>query len=199
MNSLCHFLHRKDCLRLLSSCTNSSVVMKYCDILATTSIEADCISLDQFLTPSVYGNDVVSPIAEVTHNPCDPNPCAEGFFCSINRLCDSDDQSCTLFNCQLGCVIGTRPGIVLPKSHSVRVSLVSHSQEGCYGYLNCTTTAEDLCKFMPTCGLYFWYSHLHDFFFSVSNDGNRHIHPIMNDHCEEDEKCNFNETLYGMS
>lgn len=128
-------------------------MMKYCDIIAPESTEGHCISLDQFLEPSVYGNDVVSPIASMIHNPCDPNPCAEGFFCSINRMC-GDDQSCTPFNCQPGCVIGMRPGIVLPKSSGVRVSLVSRTQYGCYGYLNCTTT-EELCEFARSIKMFF--------------------------------------------
>lgn len=114
-----------------------------CNVIAPASTEGHCISLDQFLQPSPYGNDVISPIVDMIDNPCDPNPCADGFFCSINRVCNSEDRSCTDYECQPGCVVGAKPGIVLPRSGGVRVSLVSHSRYGCYGYLNCSSAS---CK-----------------------------------------------------
>lgn len=141
----CFLFIRNDCLELLSHCTNSSA-NKYCDIIAPSNTEGHCISLKQFLHPSAYGNDVVSPIGDSVHNPCYPNPCAEGFFCSIDRTCEGNNKGCTPFICQPGCIIGTTPGIILPKSNSVRVSLVSHSQNGCFGYLNCSATTEDFCE-----------------------------------------------------
>ena len=139
------YSRRGDCIRLLAQCTNSSVISEtICNIIAPASSEGRCISVDQFLRPSRYGNDIIPPFS--LDNPCDPNPCAEGFFCSINRLCTSEDQSCTPYNCQPGCVVGTKPSIVLPKSGGVRVSLVSHSRRRCHGYLNCSSTADSSCE-----------------------------------------------------
>ena len=139
------FVFRRDCLKLLTQCTNStSVPLTVCDIIAPTSSESYCISVDQFLQPSLYGNSVISPIQEKINNPCDPNPCAEGFFCVINRHCRSQDQSCTSYECQPGCVVGAKPGFILPEGSGVRVSLVSHSEMRCFGYFNCSSTYEDI-------------------------------------------------------
>jgi len=97
---------RADCVMLLTQCSNSSTVADaICNIIAPASTEEHCISLHQFLQPSVYGKDVISPIASLIDNPCDPNPCADGFFCSINRLCRSEDRTCTSYECQPGCVV----------------------------------------------------------------------------------------------
>lgn len=140
--NLCLLLYRSDCLRLLSHCTNSSVT-NFCDLIAPSSSEARCISLDQFLKPSMFGSDVVSTLGDMIHNPCEPNPCTEGYFCSINRMCH-ENQGCTPFECQPGCVVGTSPGIVLPRSEGVRVSMVD--EYGCHGYINCSAVSEDLCE-----------------------------------------------------
>lgn len=136
-----------DCVRLLTRCTNSSATAKAtCDIIAPKSTEGHCISLNQFLQPSTFGDDIISTITEEIENPCDPNPCNDGFFCGINRMCDFTDQSCTPFICRPGCVVGATPSILLPESSGVRVNLVSYSQNGCYGYLNCSSATNALCE-----------------------------------------------------
>lgn len=138
-------------MHLLVQCTNSSITSEtICNIIAPRSSEGRCTSLNQFLEPSIYGNDTISPIAHLLDNPCDPDPCAEGFFCSINRICDDGDQSCTPYVCQPGCVVGTKPSIVLPKSGGVRVALVSHSSYRYHGYMNCSSTAEGSCDINVT-------------------------------------------------
>lgn len=145
-----HFFHlffRSDCIRLLSQCTNSSATSKaICGIIAPQSSEERCTRLDQFLLPSPYGTDVISPIASLTDDPCDPNPCAEGFICTINRLCSNGELGCTPYECQAGCMVGTQSAIVLPKSGGMRVSLVSHSQLRYHGYVDCSSTSEGLCE-----------------------------------------------------
>ena len=145
----CCFSYRNDCVVLLAHCTNSSAIAEsICDIIAPASSEGHCISLQHFLQPSPLGSDVISRIENVINNPCDRSPCSEGFFCAINRNCDEGEQGCTPYVCQQGCVIGARPGIVLPKTNGVRVSLLSHPHYRCYGYVNCSSVTEYFCKYI---------------------------------------------------
>ena len=124
---------------LLTQCTNSSEIPEsVCDIIAPNSSNSHCISIGKFLQPSIYGNDAISPISGMIDNPCDPNPCKEGFFCAINRMCTNNDEGCTSYECQPGCVVGTKPNMILPKSRSLRVSLVPNSDNRCFGYINCS-------------------------------------------------------------
>ena len=137
-------LHRSDCIHLLTQCTNSSMhAVSICDTIAPASSEERCISLGEFLQPSLLGSDPISRIENIIENPCDPNPCSEGFFCEINRNCDSD---CTPYKCQPGCVIDANSGTVLPRSSGIRVPLLSNDPCRCHGYVNCTTATEYFCK-----------------------------------------------------
>ena len=86
--------------------------------------------------PSTYVTSGSSPIS----NPCDSNPCAEGYFCAINHECQSDRHACTPYSCQPGCVVGDKPSFVLPEGSGVRVSLVTETGRGnCFGYFNCSS------------------------------------------------------------
>ncbi len=156
--------YRVDCVRLLKQCTNSSAIAtSICDILAPADSERHCISLQQFLQPSEYGDDIISRIENVISNPCDPNPCAEGYFCGINRNCDNEGQdlACTLYECRPGCLVGARPGIVLPKTSDVRVSLLSRPEYRCYGYINCSSITEYFCKYCNYLRMVHTYDHQH--------------------------------------
>ena len=144
---ICSF--RADCLKLLERCTNSSDELnKTCDIIAPRDSVPHCISLKQFLEPSPFGNDIISPALTSINNPCEPNPCANGFFCDIDRLCDIGDNHCNTYRCQPGCVVGASPGITLPRGSAVRVSLSSNSNSRCFGYFNCSVSFDtsSLCK-----------------------------------------------------
>lgn len=136
-------------LERCSSAVNTTVAaIRACNIIAPESSESHCISLDQYLKPSSFGNDVIAPFSTSIDNPCDPNPCTEGFFCDTNRLCDPGDGRCTGYECQPGCVVGARPGITLPRGSTVRVSLISNSTNRCFGYFNCSSSfnTDALCK-----------------------------------------------------
>lgn len=136
-------MYRKDCLKLLESCSNSTgISTRVCDIIAPESVKSDCIPLDQFLHPSLFGDDVIPPAITMINNPCDPNPCTSGFYCVINRLCDATVDRCTPYECQPGCVVGNPPGITFIKGSAVRVSLLSNSTSRCFGYFNCTLPTE---------------------------------------------------------
>ena len=131
---------RDDCIRLLTRCTNSSATSEaICNVIAPRSSTTRCTPLNQFLEPSEYGSDIISPISTAINDPCESKPCSDGFFCSTNRLCNAGDQSCTPYDCQPGCVVGTQPTIVLPRSGGVRVALVSRSKYRYHGYMNCTS------------------------------------------------------------
>lgn len=141
------FLNRSDCINLLMQCTNSSVhAASICDTIAPASSEGRCTSLGEFLQPSLHGSDPISRIENVIVNPCDPNPCGEGFFCEISRNCDSESQDCTPYECQPGCVVEANSGTVLPRSSGVRVPLLSNQPCRCHGYVNCSTATEYFCK-----------------------------------------------------
>ena len=71
-------------------------------------------------------------------NPCDPNPCTDGFYCSINHMCRSGDFTCSAYSCRPGCMLGERPSFVVPSKSAVRVTLVSDTGS-CFGYFNCTS------------------------------------------------------------
>ena len=125
-----------DCIRLLEKCANSTLDAAHiCSVIASRD---HCISLKHFAQPSDYGDDVVSQIKSVISNPCEPNPCSEGLFCVVNRNCY--DQFCTSYECQPGCILGDRPGIVLPITNRVRVTFLSaNTNTTCYNYLNCSS------------------------------------------------------------
>lgn len=126
-----------DCIRLLEKCANSTLEATH--ICSIISSREHCISLKQFIQPSDYGDDVVSQIKSVISNPCEPNPCSEGLFCVVNRDCN-EAQLCTKYECQSGCILGDRPGIVLPTARRVRVTVLSTNKETtCYNYLNCSS------------------------------------------------------------
>ena len=99
------------------------------------------LSLPLPLPASVFPTEP-SPVsykaAIVIENPCDPNPCAEGYFCAINHKCQTREQGCTSFSCQPGCIIGDRPSFVVPEDSGVRVNLITDSSRSCYGYFNCS-------------------------------------------------------------
>ena len=82
--------------------------------------------------------------ALVIENPCDPNPCAEGYFCAINHKCQTREQGCTSFSCQPGCIIGDRPSFVVPEDSGVRVNLITDSSRSCYGYFNCSIVRQGM-------------------------------------------------------
>ena len=98
------------------------------------------LSLPHSLHPAP--SSVTYKDALVIENPCDPNPCAEGYFCAINHKCQAREQGCTSFSCQPGCIIGDRPSFVVPEYSGVRVNLVTNSDRQCYGYFNCSTVRQ---------------------------------------------------------
>eukprot|EP00731_Ephydatia_muelleri_P007812 Em0004g150a len=127
-------LCRSDCTKLLRDCNNSTMsVEEICDILAPPSTDSYCMSLDPFTSASTF---TASDEALVT-TPCDPNPCAAGFYCSVNHRCRPDvDPSCLTYTCNAGCQIGKSPSFTLPAGTAARVAL--YDGMDCYGYLNCT-------------------------------------------------------------
>ena len=146
---VCFCESRVDCLKLLRKCSRfPNSATRICNIIAPESTESHCIALGQYLESSPFGNDIISPVSTSIDNPCDPNPCTAGFFCNINRLCDSGDVRCTGYECQPGCVLGAKPGITLPRGSVVRVSLISNSTSRCFGYFNCSSSFDTnaLCK-----------------------------------------------------
>lgn len=130
-----------------------------------------------YAAPSTHHTSEVSTVI----NPCDPNPCAQGFFCSINHMCQSEEQfACSPYSCQPGCIVGETPAFVLPTKSAVRVSLVA-SNESCYGYFNCSPLSSSSAVRASIVGF--------------SSDGG-HSQPLMK-HCEDKTGCTINGSTYG--
>ena len=135
---------------------------------------SDCTLLHT--APSTHHTSEVSTVM----NPCDPNPCAQGFFCSINHMCQSEEQfACSPYSCQPGCIVGETPAFVLPARSAVRVSLVA-SNESCYGYFNCSPLSSSSVVRASHVGF-------------SSNDGASQ--PLMK-HCEDETGCTINGNVY---
>ena len=148
---------REDCIHILSECSSNSSAdpTAVCDIIAPASTNDYCIPLSQFdsesistatiicqfylfifLAPSPYTTTQVSTIS----NPCKPNPCSKGFFCSVNHVCRSNDIGCPTYTCQPGCVVEGH--LLLPEGSAVKVVL--GSEDKCYGYFNCSSPKETI-------------------------------------------------------
>lgn len=103
-------------------------------------------SLPLHILLSPAPSNVTRKAALVIENPCDPNPCAEGYFCAINHKCQTREQGCTPFICQPGCIIGDRPSFVIPEDSGVRVNLITSSDRTCFGYFNCSVVRQGMAE-----------------------------------------------------
>ena len=70
-------------------------------------------------------------LVTMVSNPCDPNPCKRGHYCSINHLCLPGNLACSHYICQPGCAIGGSPSLVYTGgSHVlVPVDMLSSTEE----------------------------------------------------------------------
>ncbi len=138
-------IFRKDCLRLLEKCSNSTASPEdICDMIAPESVQSNCIPLDNFSEPSAFGDDIIAPAATTIKNPCGHNQCHQnGMYCTINRLCDVSERLCTSYDCHPKCVVGKPPGgITFINGSVMRLAVMSGASDRCFGYFNCTLPVE---------------------------------------------------------
>ena len=131
-------LRREDCIELLGDCSNSTYsIAAICDIIAPASTNDNCISLSEYTSMSfIMHSAVLLNIVSHWHsepsqkskyevslvtNPCDPNPCKEGFFCSVNNLCRHGDHACSHYFCEPGCSLGDSPSLIYPGGSRIKV------------------------------------------------------------------------------
>nr|XP_034834527.1 reversion-inducing cysteine-rich protein with Kazal motifs [Maniola hyperantus] len=143
----------EDCKRLVSSCVEwsrasaSLSATALCARLAPSSENAPCVSLREFMAPSI--DPPLLSAMEVITSPCAGSACNATQVCVVNRNC-LQGGSCTKYTCVDGCPLGDGSTYIVPIGSWVRVPMTCASQKVCIKICRCSNRGLSHCQPLPS-------------------------------------------------